>query len=124
MAVTPQWIAQRARALGLDADAVLRVFSAEGLSGGIGDGGHAFGAQKRLLTFSIGKPRFFKSRITRSRKQAHRRQVRNPCLVLYVFSGVNSWPRLQCVLVAACSWIPRRMFSRGVTGSMCSGFTQ
>lgn len=41
--LTPAEIAAKARALGLDPDAVLRVGSAEGLSGGIGDGGHAFG---------------------------------------------------------------------------------
>lgn len=41
--LTPAEIAAKARALGLDPDAVLRVGSTEGLSGGIGDGGHAFG---------------------------------------------------------------------------------
>jgi hypothetical protein len=41
--LTPAQIAQRARARGLDADSVLRVGSTEGLGGGIGDGGHAFG---------------------------------------------------------------------------------
>lgn len=43
MNVTPAQIAARARALGLDPRAVLQVGSAEGLSGGVGDGGHAFG---------------------------------------------------------------------------------
>src|SRR4051794_13595979 len=41
--LTPAQIAARARAFGLDPDAVLRVASAEGLSGGIGDSGHAYG---------------------------------------------------------------------------------
>lgn len=41
--LTPAEIAQRASALGLDPNAVLSVGSTEGLSGGIGDGGHAFG---------------------------------------------------------------------------------
>lgn len=37
------YIAQRARALGLDPAAVLAIAGHEGLGGGIGDGGHAFG---------------------------------------------------------------------------------
>lgn len=41
--LTAAEIAARARARGLDPDAVLRVAGTEGLSGGIGDGGHAFG---------------------------------------------------------------------------------
>lgn len=38
-----QYIQQRATALGLDPQAVLAIAGHEGLSGGIGDGGHAFG---------------------------------------------------------------------------------
>jgi cell wall-associated NlpC family hydrolase len=38
-----QYIQQRAQALGLDPRAVLAIAGHEGLSGGIGDGGHAFG---------------------------------------------------------------------------------
>lgn len=41
--LTPAQIAAMARARGLDPDAVLRVAGAEGLSGGIGDAGHAYG---------------------------------------------------------------------------------
>lgn len=41
--LTPAQIAAMARARGLDPDAVLRVAGAEGLSGGIGDQGHAYG---------------------------------------------------------------------------------
>src|SRR5690606_41128577 len=42
-----------------------------------------------------------------------------------VFSGVNSWPRLQCVWRAwsAAGDRPRRTFSRCVTGSRWAGFT-
>ena len=38
-----RYIARRARALGLDPKAVLAIAAHEGLSGGVGDGGHAFG---------------------------------------------------------------------------------
>lgn len=38
-----QYIIQQARKLGLDPRAVIAVASREGLSGGVGDGGHAFG---------------------------------------------------------------------------------
>lgn len=41
--VSPQYIAQQAQARGVDPKAALAVGSQEGLSGGIGDGGHAFG---------------------------------------------------------------------------------
>lgn len=41
--LTPAEIAARAQQFGLDPDAVLRVAAGEGLSGGIGDSGHAFG---------------------------------------------------------------------------------
>lgn len=41
--LSPAQIAARARAYGLDPQAVLQVASSEGLSGGIGDGGHAYG---------------------------------------------------------------------------------
>jgi cell wall-associated NlpC family hydrolase len=45
MAGNPQvgYITQRARQLGLDPEAVLAIAGHEGMSGGIGDGGHAFG---------------------------------------------------------------------------------
>ena len=41
--LTPAEIASRAAVFGLDPDAVMRVAAGEGLGGGIGDAGHAFG---------------------------------------------------------------------------------
>lgn len=41
--VTPSWIAERARARGLDPQAVLAVAGQEGLGGGVGDAGTSFG---------------------------------------------------------------------------------